>query len=167
MGDDLTGGQALRGQRDHQIVQRARAPRVLRQHLRPEGAQPVPGHLHRHGADLGYHLLTPVPVSHVAPGPRPAPAGPAGLRVQVRIHLGLQRGLQQMLGQLGQDPALAHQPQPLAVADLLGSQHRQLVQQRQTQPIRREIRPRRPHVGTLDAPPSPPASDTPPAASIE
>ncbi|WP_265296482.1 hypothetical protein [Streptomyces sp. SHP 1-2] len=35
------------------------------------------------------------------------------------IRFGLQRGLHQVLGQLGQQTALTHQPQPLSV-DLLG-----------------------------------------------
>jgi hypothetical protein len=46
----------------------------------------------------------------------PATARPGG---QMLVHLGLQGGLHQVLGQLGQQTALAHQPQPFST-DLLG-----------------------------------------------
>ncbi|MFJ9034879.1 hypothetical protein ACIRQP_42030 [Streptomyces sp. NPDC102274] len=64
------------------------------------------------------------------------------------IHLGLQGRLHQMLGQLGQQPALAHQPQPLA-ADLLRRERGQLLQQFGGQTVRRHRH--RLHVGTLSA----------------
>jgi hypothetical protein len=45
----------------------------------------------------------------------------------VQVHLCFQGGLHQVLGQLGQDPALAHQLQP-ALGGLLGRQRGQLLQ---------------------------------------
>ncbi|MEV5646401.1 hypothetical protein AB0L67_41050, partial [Streptomyces flaveolus] len=47
----------------------------------------------------------------------------------------LQGSLHQMLGELGQDPALAHQPQP-ALGGLLGRQRGQLLQQLGGQTVR-------------------------------
>ncbi|MGR8009492.1 hypothetical protein [Streptomyces hypolithicus] len=64
-----------------------------------------------------------------APPARTPPAGPAGLCGQMLVHLGFQGGLHQVLGQLGQQPALTHQPQPLLSADLLGRESGQLLQQ--------------------------------------
>jgi hypothetical protein len=66
----------------------------------------------------------------------------------VHIHLGLQSGLHHMLGQLGQQPALAHQPQP-SQAHLLGRQRGQLLQQLAGQTVHGYRH--RLHVGTLDA----------------
>ncbi len=149
VGDDLPGGQSLRGERQDQLVQRARAAGVPGQDTGLEGAQPVPGDPHRDGADLGYHLLAAVAVAHVAARTRPAPADAASLLDQMLIHLGLQGRLHQVPGQLGQQPALAHQPQT-ATADLLGRQRGQLLQQLAGQTIGRHRH--RLHVGTLSAP---------------
>jgi hypothetical protein len=55
----------------------------------------------------------------------------------VLIHLGLQSGLHQVLGQLRQQTALAHQPQPVS-ADLLGRERGQLLQQLTGQTVLRE-----------------------------
>jgi hypothetical protein len=66
----------------------------------------------------------------------------------VLVHLGLQRGLHQVLGQLGQDPALAHQPQP-APGGPLSRERGQLLQQLGGQAVHGYRH--RLHVGTLGA----------------
>ncbi|MEU3343156.1 hypothetical protein [Streptomyces sp. NPDC006668] len=63
------------------------------------------------------------------------------------VHLGFQGGLHQVLGQLGQQSAVAHQPQPFP-ADLLGRERGKLLQQLAGQTVRRYRH--RLHVGTLD-----------------
>jgi hypothetical protein len=138
----------MRSQRQHHLVQRTRPAGVLGQQPRAEGAQTVPGDLHGYRADLRHDFLGPVAVAHVAARARTTAAGPPCLGREVHIHLGLQSGLHQMLGQLGQQPALAHQPQP-SQAHLLGRQRGQLLQQLAGQTVHGYRH--RLHVGTLDA----------------
>ncbi|MFJ1547560.1 hypothetical protein [Streptomyces sp. NPDC088246] len=77
-----------------------------------------------------------------------ASTGLSGPRGQVLVHLGLQRGLHQVLGRLGQQPALAHQPQP-ALGCTLRRERGRLLQQLDGQTVHGYRH--RLHVGTLDA----------------
>ncbi|WSC73639.1 hypothetical protein OG830_36420 [Streptomyces sp. NBC_00121] len=104
--------------------------------------------MHGDRADFRYDLLGPVAVAGVAARACPTPADLSGLGGQMLVHLGLQRGLHQVLGQLGQDPALAHQPQP-ALGGPLHRERGQLLQQLSGQSVHGYRH--RLHVGTLGA----------------
>lgn len=57
MGLDLIGGQSLRSQRDHHLVDAGQALLPLLDDLRFEGAVPVAGHGYLHKPYLGQHGL--------------------------------------------------------------------------------------------------------------
>ena len=107
---DLPGGQPLRRQRDHHLVDPGQPPLPL---ARRSSARSVPsrsrGHVDLDRPDLGQHRLGPVPVAGVAAVP---PGRVVLVVAEVVGDLALQRGLQHPLGQLRQQPALAGQLQP-------------------------------------------------------
>lgn len=98
---DLTGGQPLSMQRQHDLVDPGRPSLPFLHDLRGEGVRPVTGHvvLDMTGG-LGQHRLRR-PVAHGSPSPDPRSirCGRAG-RSQVLGHLLVQRGLEHRLGQL-------------------------------------------------------------------
>ena len=129
VGLDLAGGQALRGQRDDHLVDAGQALLPLLDDLRLEGAVAVAGHGYLHRADVGQHGLGAFAVAGVAA----VLAGRIMLVIaEVVGDLALQGGLQQPLGQLLQQPALAGQLQTLG----LGPVH-QLVDQLVVHGLRR------------------------------
>ena len=119
----LTGGQPLRGQRDHQVVHPTETTLPLRHDRRGERPIPIPGHLHRHRPHIRDQRLGPPAVTRVAVTATLVPA-PA----QVSVHLTLQRGLQEPLGQLLQQPTLTQQRHPLTPSLLSQTRHRRVVE---------------------------------------
>jgi hypothetical protein len=109
VGLHLAGGQALRGQRDDQLVHPGQAPGALGYDLGFEAAVPVAGHLDLDRADLGQHRLGPAAVAGV-----PAIAAVRVVLVVAEVigEFALERGLDQPLGQRSQQPAVAGQRQP-------------------------------------------------------
>jgi hypothetical protein len=105
----LPGGEPLRGQRDHQLVDPGQPPLPLGDDLRLEGGVPVAGDVDLDRPDLGQHRLGSVPVAGV---PAVAPGRIVAAVAQVVGELALERGLDQPLGQLSQQPALTGQLQP-------------------------------------------------------
>ena len=105
----LPGGETLRGQRDHQLVDPGQPPLPLGDDLRLEGGVPVAGDVDLDRPDLGQHRLGSVPVAGV---PAVAPGRVVAAVAQVVGELALERGLDQPLGQLREQPALAGQLQP-------------------------------------------------------
>ena len=126
---DLAGGQALRGQRDDHLVDAGQPLLPLLDDLRLEGAVAVPGHGYLHRADIGQHGLGAVAVAGVA---AVLPRRIVLVIAEVVGDLALQSGLQQPLGQLLEQPALAGQLQALG----LGPAH-QLVDQLVVHGLRR------------------------------
>ncbi len=128
VGLDFAGGQAFGGQRDDHLVDPGQALLPLLDDLRFEGAVAVAGHGYLHRADVGQH------------GGASAVAGVAAVlarRIVLVIaevvgDLAFQGGLQEPLGQLLQQPALAGQLQALG----LGPAH-QLVDQLVVHGLRR------------------------------
>jgi hypothetical protein len=110
VGLHLAGREALRGQRDDQLVHPGQPPLPLRDDLRFEAAVPVAGHFNLDRPDLGQHRLRPASVAGVSA----IPAVRVVLAVaEVIDELALERGLDQPLGQLGQQAALAGQHEAL------------------------------------------------------
>jgi hypothetical protein len=106
---DLPGRQALRGQGDDQLIDPGEAFLPLRHDLRLEAGVAVAGHVHLDRTDVGEHSLGPVAIAGVtAVSARDVVA----VIAQVVGELALERRLQQPLGQLLQQPALAGQLQP-------------------------------------------------------
>jgi hypothetical protein len=118
---DLTGRQTPRGRRNHHLVDAGQTLLPLTHDLRLEGAVPVAGDRYLDRSHLGEHGLAAGAVAGVA-------AVLAGRVVLVMAEvvgeIAFQGGLQQPLGQLRQQPALACQPESLG----LGPAH-QLVDQ--------------------------------------
>ena len=114
-------GQPLGRQRQHHLIHPAQPPAPLGHHHRLERAGPVPGHLDLDRADLGEHRLGPGPVPRV---PRVMPSRIVGCVADMVGHLALQHRLQHLLGQIGQQPARAHQAHPVRLGP-----HHQLVGQ--------------------------------------
>jgi hypothetical protein len=132
VGLDLTGGQALRGQRDHHLVDAGQALLSLLDDLRLEGAVPVAGHGYLHRSHVGQHGLGAFAVAGVT--------AILARRIMLVIaeviaDLTFERGLQQPLGQLLQQPALTGQPQALGL-----SPAHQLVDQLVVHGLRRHSR---------------------------
>jgi hypothetical protein len=111
--------EALRGQRQHHLVNPGQTPLPLLDDLRLE----VAGHITRDAdldrADVGQHGLGPAAVAAVA---AVLPGRVVLLIAEVVGDLALQRGLQNPLGQLLQQPALTGQLEPLAASSV--HQHR-------------------------------------------
>jgi hypothetical protein len=103
VGLDLPGGQALRRQRDHQLVDPGHPALALGDDLRFKGGVPVTWDVDLDRPDLGQHRLGAVPVTGV---PAVAPGRVVAVVAQMVGNLALQRGLDQPLGELGQQPAL-------------------------------------------------------------
>jgi len=78
--------------------------------LRAEAAVPVAGHLDRYRSGLGQHRLLPGAVTRVT---AVAPGRVVLAIAEMIIHLALDRGLHDPLGQPGQQPAFAGELQPL------------------------------------------------------
>jgi len=127
---DLSGGETLRREGQHQLVDTVQAALALAHDLGLEGPVPVTGHVELDRAHLGHHRLGSLPVARV----RGRSAYGVVLRVaKVLVELTLERGLQHPLGQTTQqttgpgqrDPfglGLVHQP-----LGELGVVHRRLL----------------------------------------
>lgn len=107
---DLPVRQTLGRQRDHQVLQPTKTTCPLGHDRRGEAAVPVPGHRDIDRADLGQQRLGPPPVARVA---AVTPGRIVLVVAEMFIHLRLEGGLQEPLGQLLQDPAPAQQLHPL------------------------------------------------------
>jgi hypothetical protein len=102
--------QSLGGQRDHQRVEPGQTALALAHDLWLERAVAVSRDRDLDRPNVGEHAFGPRTVAGVAA----VAAGRVMFGVaQVRIHLALGRRLDDRLGQLGQQPVLAGQPQPL------------------------------------------------------
>ena len=106
MGGDVAGREAFRVERDHHLIQ-PRQPALPDRHRdRFEAAVAIPRDLHRDVADLGADRLGIVPVARV---PRPAPVDRVRLVAEVIGDLGLERALQHLANQAGQQATFAGQ----------------------------------------------------------
>ena len=123
MGLHLTGGQALGRQRDDQLVDTGEPPLPLGHDLRLERPVTVAGDLDLDRPDLGQHRLGPAPVAGV---PAITARGVVAVVAEVVGELAFQGGLDQPLGQLGEQPALTGQLQP-TLAGLAGQPSDQLL----------------------------------------
>jgi hypothetical protein len=106
---DLTGRQAPRRQRQHELVDPVQASLPLADDRRIEGAVPVPGHIDLHRPDLGQHRLGPGAVAGVVPV---APDRVVLVVAEAPGDLLLQGRLEHSLGQPGQESAGADQIDP-------------------------------------------------------
>lgn len=106
---DVTGGHPLRIQRDDRLVEAGQAALMLAHDLRLKRPRPVPRDLDRHLADIGADRLRrhPVPRVRRTPTRRIVP-----VIAQVLGHLDLQRGLQDLTGQRGQQTVVTGQLDP-------------------------------------------------------
>jgi hypothetical protein len=121
VGLHLPGGQALRRQRDDQLVHPGQPPLPLGHDPRLEAAVAVARHVDLDRPNVGQHRLSPAPVA----GVRAVAADRVVLAIaEVIGQLTLQGGLQQPLGQLLQQPALPGQLQPAGAGSV-----RQLLDQ--------------------------------------
>jgi hypothetical protein len=120
---DVAGSHALRIQREHRVIEAGQPPRVLGHHRRTKRPSPVPGHADAHLADIRAHRLGTRPIAHIA---RPGPLAP--LVPQMLDQLGVQRRLQHLLGQPGQQPTRPRQLDALTASsrDQLLSHRRQI-----------------------------------------
>jgi hypothetical protein len=112
IGLDLTGRQALRRQRDHHLVHAGQALLPLLDDLRLEAALAVGGHGYPDRADVRQHGLSPGPVAAVA---AVLPGRVVLVIAEVVGDLAFEGGLQEPLGQLLEQPALAGQLQALGL----------------------------------------------------
>jgi hypothetical protein len=109
---DLPGREALRSQREDQLVDTVQAALALADDLGLEGPVPVTGHVELDRADLGHHRLRSLPVARI----RGRSAGGVVFRVaEVLIQLALERGLQHPLGQPAQQTAGPGQGDPVGL----------------------------------------------------
>jgi hypothetical protein len=117
---DVSSGHALRIQTQHRVVEPSQPPGVLGEHRRCERAGPVPWHLDPDLTDVGADRLRGGAVADVAG------AGPVvAVVTEVLGQLHVQRCLQHLLGQPGQQPTRPGQLHPLRP----GRRH-QLIRQR-------------------------------------
>jgi hypothetical protein len=112
-------GEALRGQRQHHLVDSGQPPLPLLDDLRFECARGVTRDLDVDRSDVGQHGLGPAPVAGVAAAPAD---GIVLLIAEVIGDLAFQGRFQDPLGQLLQQPTLPGQLQPLRPGTL--DQHR-------------------------------------------
>jgi hypothetical protein len=103
---DLTGRQAFRGERDDHRVDPVEPALTLADRLRLERPVTIAWVVDHHRADLGDHCLRASPVTRVA-----TVAAVSGvLRVtEMLFHLDFEAGLEDLLGQIAQQTARAHQ----------------------------------------------------------
>jgi hypothetical protein len=127
VGGDLAVGQALRGQRQHHLIDAGQAPLPLLDDLRLEGAGHVPRDTDLGRAHVGEYGLGPVPVAAV---PRAFAGRIVLVMAEVIGHLPVQGRLQDPLGQLLQQPALAGQLQPLGAGPVHQHLHQLVVSDR-------------------------------------
>jgi len=115
----LTRREALRRQRQHQLIDTIEAPLTFADDLRIERRLAISRDIDLDRSDLGHHRLRPLAVPRVR---RPAASGLVAGVAQVLVHLALERRLQHPLRQITQqttgtgqrDPlhlGLLHQPQ--------------------------------------------------------
>ena len=121
VGADLPVGQSLGRQRQHHLIHPTETPAALGHHGRLERAGPVPGHVDVDRADLGEHRLGAGPVARV---PRVTPSRIVGFVTDMVGHLPPEHRLHHLLGQIGQQPARAHQTHAVGLGP-----HHQLVGQ--------------------------------------
>jgi hypothetical protein len=122
---DLAVGEPCGGQRDHQVIHAGQAPLPLGHELRLERGLPIPRHLDLHRAGLGQHRLGPLAVAGVLT----VAADRVVLAIaEMVIHLALQSGLDDHLGQPAQQPAFARQLQPLSPSPLAQLANQLLIQ---------------------------------------
>jgi hypothetical protein len=119
----LPGREPFRRQRQDQLVDPRQAPSALADDLGLEAAVAVAGHVNPHRPDLGQHRLAAVAVAGV---PAIAAHGVMLAVAEVVGQLAFQGGLDQPLGELGQQPTLPGQLQP-AVAGLPDQPVQQLL----------------------------------------
>jgi hypothetical protein len=107
---NLTVSQPLRRQRDHQIINSGQPPLTLRHDHRLEAGLPIPRHVNLHRPGLPHQRFQPRPIPRVSP----ITAGRVVFAVpEMIVHLALQGGLDDYLGQPGQQATLPGQLQPL------------------------------------------------------
>ncbi|KDE96751.1 hypothetical protein Y900_029350 [Mycolicibacterium aromaticivorans JS19b1 = JCM 16368] len=108
---DLTGGQALRVQRQHDLVHAVQATLAFLDDLRLEGRCPIARHVKFDRAGgVGQHRLGAGAVADVA---RPRLGRVVFLIAEVLGHLLIERGLEDRLGQLLEQPVGPGQRQAL------------------------------------------------------
>ena len=120
VGFHLAGREALGGERDDHRVDPVQAALTLAHRLRVEAAVPIPRHLDLDRADLGEHRLRTGPVAAVA---MVAAIRSVLLIAEVLVHLDFQAGLEDLLGQPGQQTARPDQIDPVGTRlldELLG-----------------------------------------------
>ena len=105
---DLPGGQAAGREGEHDLINPVQTPLALGHDHRLEGPIPIPWHLNLHRADFGQHGLRPRAVAHVR-----RDRGLPVVMTQVLGQLGFQRGLEDVLRQLVQQPTRADQAHSL------------------------------------------------------
>jgi hypothetical protein len=103
VGLDLAGGQPLGRQRDDQLVDTGQTPLTFGDDLRFEGGVTVTRDVDLDRSDLGQHGLGAVPVAGIA---AITPGRVVAVVAQVIGDLSLQRGLDQALRELGEQPVL-------------------------------------------------------------
>jgi hypothetical protein len=128
---DLPVGQAFRRQGNHHILDPGQPPLPLGDDLRLEAGIPVPRHRDLHWPGLGENGLGPAAVAGIA--------AIAAFRVMLAvaemvIQLALQGALDDHLGQLAQQAALAGQLQPAGPGPLGELAQHLLISRRQLRP---------------------------------
>jgi hypothetical protein len=111
MRGNLPVRQPLRRQRNHQIINTGQPPLPLGHNHRLKRGLPIPRHVNLHRPSLPQHRFRPGPI------PRIPPIAPNRIMLTVPemiIHLTLQGGLQDHLGQPAQQPTLPSQLQTLS-----------------------------------------------------
>ena len=103
---DLPGGQSLGGQRQHDLIDAGQPTLTLLHDHRIKVTVGVSRYLDLDRPDLGKHRLRSAAVAGIAAA---APGRVMLVIAQVLGHLGIQRGLQHVLGQLIEQAVWAHQ----------------------------------------------------------
>ena len=145
---DLPVGQPFRGQGNDHFLHAGQPPLPLSDNFRLEAGIPVPRHRDLHRPGLGDYRLRPAPIAGIAA----VPPGRVVLAIaEVVVHLALERALDDHLGQLPQQAALAGQLQPAGPGPLGELAQQLLISRRQLRPV---LAPVLCHVSHLVSPPS-------------
>jgi hypothetical protein len=108
---DLTGRQTFRRQRDDHRIDPVEAPLTLLHRFGFERPVTISRHVDLDRADLGDHRLGPGAVAGVV---AVAAVGCVLFVADVILHLDFRTGLENLLGQIGQQAARAHQVNPIS-----------------------------------------------------
>jgi hypothetical protein len=107
---DLTVSEPLRRQRDHQIIDSGQPSLALRHDHRLEAGLPVPRHLNLNRPRLGHQRFRPRPIPRI---PAITTRRVVFTVPEMIVHFPFQGGLDDHLGQPGQQATLPGQLQPL------------------------------------------------------